>query len=171
MPLIDDLKIVCDRLAPLGWRDLLLKVTGNSLDIQQPTPSALRSALLAPLPGIDRTVPGFTDFASGGKHGITPFSPATSLLYHAFAATLDEHNANVKKWRRLEGAPADQGTVAPTEAAPVPAPNAPQAAVPNAPVAPQATVPNAPVAVPKPGSTVMVDGKLVPIPILKKPKK
>ena len=86
MPLIDDLKNVCDRLSPLGWRDLLLKVTGNALDIHQPNPAALRAALLAPLAVVDRTVPGFTDFASGGKQGITPFSPATSLLYHALAA-------------------------------------------------------------------------------------
>lgn len=30
MALIDDMKALCDRLAPLGWRDVLLNVTGGS---------------------------------------------------------------------------------------------------------------------------------------------
>jgi len=29
MALIDDVKNLCDRLAPLGWRDLLLAVTSK----------------------------------------------------------------------------------------------------------------------------------------------
>jgi hypothetical protein len=86
MALIDDVKAACDRLAPLGWRDLLLRVTGNELDIRQPTTNRLRTALLAPLASIDRSGLGFTDFSVGGKRGITPGSPADSLLYHAFAA-------------------------------------------------------------------------------------
>jgi hypothetical protein len=80
MALIDDLKEACDRLAPLGWRDLLMKVTENALDIQQPTTSALRAALLAPLASIDRTLSGFTDFAGTGKQAITPFAPVRRPL-------------------------------------------------------------------------------------------
>ena len=37
MSLIADVKTVCDRLAPLGWRDLLLTVTDDALDISRDT--------------------------------------------------------------------------------------------------------------------------------------
>ena len=99
---------------------------------------------------------------------------------HAFAATLEEHNANVKKWRGLEAASPDAtaaGETAPADdtaavAAPIPPatattpPPAPAVATP-----PAAATPTAPGPVVKPGSTVTVNGKQVPIPVLKKPKK
>ncbi len=47
MPLIDQVKTICDRLAPLGWRDLLPAVTSNSIDIVQPTSAKLKNALTA----------------------------------------------------------------------------------------------------------------------------
>src|SRR5437016_4101329 len=65
---------------------MLLEVTGNALDIRQPSANALKTALLAPLNSIDRNFAGFTDFSASGKQGIDSGSPATSLLYHAFAA-------------------------------------------------------------------------------------
>ena len=37
MALIDEVKKVCDRLAPLAWRDLMLAITNNALDILQST--------------------------------------------------------------------------------------------------------------------------------------
>ena len=43
MALIDDVKTVCDRLAPLGWRDALLAATGRQLDIQKPNAAALKA--------------------------------------------------------------------------------------------------------------------------------
>jgi hypothetical protein len=43
MALIDDVKAVCDRLVPLGWRDRLLIVTSNQLDIAQSTNSKLKN--------------------------------------------------------------------------------------------------------------------------------
>src|SRR5262245_29071553 len=86
MALIDDVKVMCDRLAPLGWRDLLEGVTKDQLDIKQPTPARLRSELLKPLTGIDRTQRGFTDFSLDGGHAVTPGLPARSLLYHALAS-------------------------------------------------------------------------------------
>ena len=45
MSLIDDVKTVCDRLAPLGWRNLFLAITNNTLDISQPTTARLQTAL------------------------------------------------------------------------------------------------------------------------------
>jgi hypothetical protein len=86
MSLIDSVKAACDRLAPLGWRDLLQQVTVNGLDIQQASAQTLATALAAPLASIDRSFPGFTDFASQGQAGVTPGIPAHSLLYHAFAS-------------------------------------------------------------------------------------
>ncbi|MDH4155000.1 MAG: hypothetical protein OEV01_14535 [Nitrospira sp.] len=86
MALIDDVKVVCDRLAPLGWQDLLLKVTGGQLNIVKPTEVALKTELTKTLTSIDRTVTGFTDFSLSGAKAITAGSPAGSLLYHALAS-------------------------------------------------------------------------------------
>lgn len=82
-PLIDSVKAACDRLAPLGWREMLLKVTSGALDISA---SDLRRELLTPLPHIDRSYPGFGDFAFAGGRGVTVGQPDLSLLYHAFAS-------------------------------------------------------------------------------------
>jgi hypothetical protein len=87
MALIDEVKAVCDRLAPLGWRDRLLSVTGNTLDIAQSTNAKLMTALTAVLPGIDRTQRGFEDFHPTANQAITGGSPARSLLYHALASS------------------------------------------------------------------------------------
>jgi len=87
MSLIDDVKTVCDRLAPLGWRNLLLSVTNNALDISQPTATRLQTVLTRSLPVINRMRPGFEDFTSAGTRGITGGRPSHSLLYHAFASS------------------------------------------------------------------------------------
>ncbi len=121
---------------------------------------------------------------------------------HAFAATLDEHNTNVKKWRAQQGL-ADEAAPAIAPAVTQPDPNTVvNPALPEVPAQPTAEVPAQPtVEVPaqptaeepvppepvidgepipevpavasnlKPGSTVTVNGKSVPIPIPKKPKK
>ncbi len=86
MALIDEVKAICDRLAPLGWRDLLLNVTGGRLDILRPTSAALGTELTKTLTSIDRTVVGFADFSLSGTKAITAGSPADSLLYHALAS-------------------------------------------------------------------------------------
>lgn len=82
-PILEEVKAACQRLAPLGWRDMLLKVSDNGLDISAPD---LTGELLKPLPKIDRTFPGFGDFALAGHQGVQPGQPDLSLLYHAFAA-------------------------------------------------------------------------------------
>lgn len=82
-PLLDAVAAVCHRLAPAGWRDLLLRVSGNELDL---TAGDLGAALTRSLPHIDRHVPGFEDFALEGARGIEPGSPARSLLFHALAS-------------------------------------------------------------------------------------
>jgi hypothetical protein len=87
MALLDDVKAICDRLAPYGWRDRLLMVTGNTLDISQSTNAKLKTALTAVLPGIDRTQRGFEDFHATANQAITGGSPARSLLYHALACS------------------------------------------------------------------------------------
>ena len=86
MTLIDDVKSVCDRLAPLGWRDILLAATGQQLDIQKSTAAALKTELTKNLTTIDRTISGFSDFALAGTKAIAAGSPANSLLYHAMAS-------------------------------------------------------------------------------------
>jgi hypothetical protein len=88
MALIDDVKQICDRLAPLGWRDLLRAVTANGLDIRQPTAARLRQELVKDLGAIDRLRPGFEDFSTDGTRAITATNPARSLLYHALASPL-----------------------------------------------------------------------------------
>jgi hypothetical protein len=80
MALIDEVKKICNRLAPHGWRDLLLE---HGLDI---TADNLEDELLKELPTIKRIIDGFTDFAEEGKRGIEPGIPARSLLFHALAS-------------------------------------------------------------------------------------
>lgn len=73
----------CRRLAPHGWRGLFLKLTAGTLDLTAPD---LASRLLQSLPQIDRSLPGFEDFADAGHRAIEPGQPALSLLFHAFAS-------------------------------------------------------------------------------------
>lgn len=80
MALIDEVKRVCDRLAALGWRDLLLQ---HGLDI---TATNLKQELTKELAAIKRQIKGFEDFAFEGKRGIEAGNPARSLLFHAFAS-------------------------------------------------------------------------------------
>jgi hypothetical protein len=80
MSLIDDIKKICDRLAPAGWKNLLLK---HGLDIAN---ADLKKELDRELFTIDRTIPGFEDFALEGKRGIEAGNPSQSLLFHALAS-------------------------------------------------------------------------------------
>lgn len=82
-PLLDPVEAACRRLGPLGWRQMLLGVTGGALDIGAPD---LRAQLLRTLPEIDRGYPGFGDFDATGTRAIEPGQPDRSLLYHAFAS-------------------------------------------------------------------------------------
>jgi len=79
LALIDEVKDLCDRLAPHGWAELLLK---HGLDI---TRADLEKALTEELT-IKRTGPGFEDFSKEGKKAIEPGDPAMSLLFHALAS-------------------------------------------------------------------------------------
>jgi len=82
-PLIDGVSAACQRLAPLGWRQLLLEATGGEFDI---TAADLKAELTKPLARIDRTYPGFGDFDVAGVRAVTRGNPDRSLLYHAFAS-------------------------------------------------------------------------------------
>lgn len=84
MSLIDQVREILDRLAPLGWRDLLLKVSNNKLDIAGATAAKLAGALASG--DVDRSIAGFGDFALGDTQGIAPGDPARSLIYHALAS-------------------------------------------------------------------------------------
>lgn len=95
MSLIDRVKQVCDRLAPHGWRNLLLQ---HGLDI---TATDLKAELSKELRSINRALKGFEDFAFEGRRGIEPGNPARSLLYHAIAST----NVTEVDGKRLEAFP------------------------------------------------------------------
>jgi hypothetical protein len=86
--LLDEVKLLCDRISPLGWRSILKRVTNGALDIIQPNASQLRTSLTAKLPSVDRTVPGFEDFNPAGDQAIVAGKPSESLLYHALASPL-----------------------------------------------------------------------------------
>jgi hypothetical protein len=80
MTLINDLKDICQRLAGMGWQDLLRR---HGLDLGA---ADLAAELARPLVGINRNLPGFGDFTTAGMRGIEPGRPAASLLYHALAS-------------------------------------------------------------------------------------
>lgn len=80
MTLLDEVRDVCTRLAPHGWAELM---AAHGLDL---TAADLSSELAKPLPGMDRSIPGFEDFALEGQRGIEPGDPDRSLLYHALAS-------------------------------------------------------------------------------------
>lgn len=82
-PLIDGVADACRRLAPLGWRQMLMDATGGELDIAAPD---LRRELGKPLVHIDRAYPGFGDFVNAATRAIEPGRPDRSMLYHAFAS-------------------------------------------------------------------------------------
>lgn len=88
MPLIDPVKTICDRLAPLGWRDLLFAVSGGQLDIAAPDSGELRKRLVKDLDAgqFKLAHPGFQDFSRQGRRGITAGQPGRSLLFHALAS-------------------------------------------------------------------------------------
>ena len=102
MALIHEVKTICDRLAPLGWRELLKAATGNALDISKSAPVALRQELTKNLASIDRSLPGFEDFAPAGRRAMTSAQPASSLLYHALASPLVTRD---HRGRTLQGFP------------------------------------------------------------------
>ena len=72
MTLITKLESVCRKLAPAGWRELLLRITDRQLDI---TADNLAEELAKPLDAIDRSHPGFEDFAHEGRQAIEPGKP------------------------------------------------------------------------------------------------
>ena len=80
--LIDAVAAACRRLAPLGWREMMLRASGGALDLNA---ADLAAELAKPLPTVDRSVSGFADFAPDGLRGVEPGKPSHSLLHHAFA--------------------------------------------------------------------------------------
>jgi len=80
MALSDDVKTVLNSLANGGWSELFAH---HGLDIGA---ANLRRELLRPLDDIDRSLPGFGDFAPDGTRGIEPGNLSHSLLYHALAS-------------------------------------------------------------------------------------
>jgi UPF0755 protein len=118
---------------------------------------------------IDALPPG--PIANPGKAAIEAvLTPAKNdFLYfvangtggHAFATTLEEHNANVKKWRALDNEP-----VPPEPVDPAPPVNATVATPAVVPAVPAAATPEV-----KPAVDPAPPKKKIPIPVLKKPKK
>lgn len=96
VPLINGVATVCRRLSSLGWRQLLLEVTGGELDIEAEN---LERELLKPLAHIDRDYPGFGDFCLRGTKAVGPGNPDCSLLYHALAAPTVVANRQGQKLR------------------------------------------------------------------------
>src|SRR5262249_15466843 len=75
----DDVLQMLRSLAP-GWRDLFRRVAGIDFGAAD-----LKAELLDERT-VDRTVPGFEDFAPQSDRGIAPGDPALSLVYHALAS-------------------------------------------------------------------------------------
>ncbi|WP_298511834.1 hypothetical protein [uncultured Kordia sp.] len=92
---------LCNKLAQNGWRELILSVTKNQLDIEQNSADKLKEALLMPIDEINRDLEGFDDYRLDGNQGITPMSFSKSLLYHALASP-DVIDSNITYYPSLE---------------------------------------------------------------------
>jgi hypothetical protein len=80
--LLDKVKTnILDPLGAAGWSALLAR---HGLDITVPI-GKLEEELSRTL-RVDRTVPGFEDFTTGGCRAVEAGDPAASLLYHALAS-------------------------------------------------------------------------------------
>lgn len=79
MTLLESVTRLCTRLAPGGWHSLML---AHGLDLLA---DPLAAELAKPLT-IDRSLPGFADFAVAGDRAIEAGAPARSLLFHALAS-------------------------------------------------------------------------------------
>lgn len=100
MALLNDVKGILDRLAPLGWSALF---QAHGLDITVSIGS-LETELSKPL-SVDRSQPGFEEFALNGTRAVEPGSPGRSLLYHALASpdvAPDEQNLTADHYPTLE---------------------------------------------------------------------
>ena len=86
MALKDELFALCNKLAQNGWREMILSVTNNQLDIKQSSSEKLKDSLLETINQIDRDFFGFEDYTHEENKGISPRKPASSLLYHALAS-------------------------------------------------------------------------------------
>ncbi|PZX04542.1 hypothetical protein C7437_10454 [Psychrobacillus insolitus] len=81
LPLIEQVRQICNRLAVHGWRDLFLQ---HGIDI---TAADLKQELLKDIQAkINRKLKGFEDFSLEGTRGIEPGHPARSLFYHSLAS-------------------------------------------------------------------------------------
>ncbi len=78
--LIEQATEILTRLASCGWDKVFIQ---HGLNIQADN---LKSELLRTLTHIDRSCPGFEDFAINGTRGIEPGKPAMSLLFHGLAS-------------------------------------------------------------------------------------
>jgi len=87
MKLIEAVRGICQRLAPLGWAMLLsrhgLRLNSKTLKSARSLEDELERDL-----AIDRSVAGFEDFWPDGLKAIEPGRPSRSLLYHALASPL-----------------------------------------------------------------------------------
>lgn len=80
MSLLDDVKNILESLSPHGWNDVF---AAHGLDINNLDLAEISRDLSGT---IDRSFPGFEDFAVEGIRAIEPSKPALSLLYHALAS-------------------------------------------------------------------------------------
>jgi UPF0755 protein len=145
-------------------------------DIDQPTP--YNTYQIPALPPGPIANPGKAALEAVLNPDKTPYLyfVANGTGGHAFASTLEDHNANVKKWRAQQTGASSADVTVPVAPAvgvdPVP-PEPTLDPVPpeptDDPIPPEPTAD--PVAKAKPGKTAVVNGKLVPIPQVKKPRK
>jgi hypothetical protein len=82
MTLLKRIAALWNRLEPAGWGAVL---AAHGLKIpRKADPAGLARLLAAPLK-VDRTRPGFGEFAADGARGVEPGRPSRSLLYYALA--------------------------------------------------------------------------------------
>lgn len=108
MALKDEVFGICQQLGPLGWTDLLKRVTNNQLNLDQATADDLEQILLQPLTQVLPNVTGFGDVSRTEPRGINPGNPPGSILYHALCSPLVTSKADGSSFAENEFATPEQ---------------------------------------------------------------
>ncbi len=88
----EKLSEIIQKLASTGWKEVILEITQNQINIDQESWSLLLSKLVEPIDFITRNHEGLLDYSNSGNQLITPYDFSKSLLIHCLSNPLFKDN-------------------------------------------------------------------------------